>query len=43
MTDEALVKKLKAFDTCTVSDALDRLGLEGATLGIRPMWPCPRM
>ena len=41
MTDEALVEKLKAFDTCTVSDALDRLGLEGATLGIRPMWPCP--
>ena len=43
MAVEALVKKLKAFDTCTVSDALDRLGLEGATLGIRPMWPCRRI
>ena len=43
MAVETLVKKLKAFDTCTVSDALDRLGLEGATLGIRPMWPCPRI
>lgn len=40
---DELVERLSKLDACTVSDALDRLGLKGATLGIRPMWPCPRI
>src|SRR5918999_5625002 len=41
-TDEA-IKRLAKLDTCAVSDALDRLGLKGAVLGLRPLWPCPRI
>ncbi|MCZ6447776.1 MAG: RraA family protein [Alphaproteobacteria bacterium] len=40
---DELVERLSKLDACTVSDALDRLGLRGATLGILPMWPCPRI
>ena len=40
---DELIERLSKLDSCTVSDALDRLGLKGATLGIRPMWPCPRI
>lgn len=42
MPDNILVR-LRKLDTCAVSDALDRLGLNGAALGIRPLWPCPRI
>ncbi len=43
MTDD-LLKRLAALDTCAVSDALDHLGVAGATTGIRPMWPgCPKI
>jgi regulator of RNase E activity RraA len=42
MTD-TVHERLARLDTCGVSDALDRLGLSGAVLGIRPMWPCPRV
>lgn len=42
ISDEAIAR-LGRLDTCAVSDALDRLGLKGATLGIRPLWPCPRI
>lgn len=38
----ALIVRLKEFDTCMISDALDALGLTGAVAGIRPMWPCGR-
>lgn len=38
----ALVDRLKEMDTCMVSDALDALGLPGAIVGVRPMWPCGR-
>jgi regulator of RNase E activity RraA len=38
-----LVARLARLDTCGVSDALDRLGLAGAVLGLRPMWACPRI
>jgi 4-hydroxy-4-methyl-2-oxoglutarate aldolase len=31
------------MDTTTVSDALDFLALPGATVGLRPLWPCPRI
>src|SRR5438445_11464251 len=40
---ESLAERLARLDTCGVSDALDRLGLDGAVLGIRPMWSCPRI
>ena len=40
---EMLAARLARLDTCGVSDAMDRLGLSGAVLGIRPMWPCPRI
>src|SRR5437762_6419338 len=39
----SLAERLKRLDTCGVSDAMDRLGLSGAVLGLRPMWPCPRV
>ena len=42
MSDE-LVDRLSKLDTCAVSDALDRLALKGAMIGIRPIWPCPRI
>ncbi|NUR92267.1 MAG: RraA family protein, partial [Nonomuraea sp.] len=31
------VARLKALDTCLLSDALDALGLPGATTGILPL------
>lgn len=37
MTAEIL-DRLSAFDACTISDALDTLGLDGAVDGIRPVW-----
>lgn len=39
----ALVDRLQKLDTPAVSDALDHLSLRGAVIGIRPMWPCPRI
>src|ERR1700738_2497960 len=39
----SLAARLARLDTCCVSDALDRLGLDGAPLGLQPMWPCPRI
>src|SRR5687768_45880 len=36
-------ERLLKLDTGAVSDALDQLGLKGATYGIRPAWPCPRI
>jgi 4-hydroxy-4-methyl-2-oxoglutarate aldolase len=43
MAREAIIERLAKLDTCAASDALDRLGLQGATYGIRPMWPCSRI
>src|ERR1700692_3589076 len=40
--DEA-ISRLAKLDTCAVSDALDRLGLPGACIGIAPLWPGPRV
>ena len=31
--------RLRRLDSCAVSDALDTLGLPGATTGLRPLWP----
>ena len=39
----SLTDRLKALDTCAVSDALDFLGITGATTGIRPMWGRPKI
>jgi len=35
--------RLARLDTTTVSDALDFLSLPGATVGLLPLWPCPRI
>lgn len=43
MPQEDLAARLAKLDTCAVSDALDRLELKGATIGIRPVWSCPRI
>lgn len=43
MTSTTLLTRLAALDTNTVSDALDFLGLPGATVGLRPLWDCPRV
>jgi 4-hydroxy-4-methyl-2-oxoglutarate aldolase len=40
---DALVERLSKLDTCAVSDAMDRLGLSGAALGLQPLWPSPRI
>lgn len=42
MSDTTL-HRLSALDTNTVSDALDFLGLHGATNGLRPLWDCPKI
>ena len=33
------LERLKVLDSCAVSDALDTLGLPGATVGVRALWP----
>jgi len=38
-----ILQRLAALDTNTVSDALDFLGLPGATYGLRPLWNCPKV
>lgn len=35
--------RLERLDTSTVSDALDFLALPGATVGLRPLWNCPKI
>lgn len=41
MPADDFLSRLAALDTNTVSDALDFLGLPGATYGVRPLWSCP--
>jgi 4-hydroxy-4-methyl-2-oxoglutarate aldolase len=43
MTQDETLSRLAKLDTCALSDALDRLGLPGAVLGISPLWPCHRV
>jgi 4-hydroxy-4-methyl-2-oxoglutarate aldolase len=43
MARERIIERLLKLDTCAVSDGMDRLGLAGATYGVRPMWPCPKI
>jgi regulator of RNase E activity RraA len=40
---DPIVERVARLDTCAVSDALDSLGLQGATWGVRPLWACPRI
>lgn len=37
MADAGIVKRLMRFDSCTMSDALDKLGLTGAVIGLSPL------
>ena len=43
MTRTSTLDRLASLDTNTVSDALDFLGLSGATYGLRPLWDCPKI
>lgn len=43
MTTTQALSRLSQLDTTTVSDALDFLGLPGATVGVLPLWNCPRI
>lgn len=43
MNQPSFLDRLAALDTNTVSDALDFLGLPGATVGLRPLWACPKI
>ena len=43
MNTDPLLERLSRLDTTTVSDALDFLSLPGATVGLRPLWNCPRI
>ncbi|AIU87537.1 RraA family protein [Pectobacterium odoriferum] len=43
MSSPSLLDRLASLDTNTVSDALDFLGLSGATYGLLPLWDCPKI
>ena len=43
MASDELIERLSKLDTCAVSDALDRMNLKGAVIGIGPLWQCPRI
>jgi 4-hydroxy-4-methyl-2-oxoglutarate aldolase len=43
MPHASLLDRLASLDTNTVSDALDFLGLAGATYGLRPLWDCAKI
>jgi regulator of RNase E activity RraA len=43
MARESIIERLLKLDTCAVADGMDRLALTGATYGVRPMWPCPKI
>lgn len=43
MNQTFILERLVSLDTNTVSDALDFLGLPGATYGLRPLWDCPKI
>ena len=41
--DSKLVSQFLNVSTCNVSDALDRLGIEGAPQGVLPVYPCAKI
>ena len=40
--DEVFRERLLGLSTCNVSDALDKVGIKGIAIGIRPLWNCGR-
>jgi regulator of RNase E activity RraA len=40
---QRILSKLGELDSCAVSDAMEKLGLRGVVLGIRPVWDCPKI
>jgi regulator of RNase E activity RraA len=43
MSQISTLDRLARLDTNTISDALDFLGLPGATYGLRPLWDCQKV
>jgi 4-hydroxy-4-methyl-2-oxoglutarate aldolase len=41
--DEKYRKRLEKLATTNLADALDKIGIRGAVIGIRPMWECPKI
>ncbi len=41
--DEKYRKRLERMATTNLSDAMDRIGIRGAVIGIRPMYDCPKI
>ena len=37
------IERLKKMATTNVADALDKVGVRGAVIGIRPMYDCPKI
>lgn len=40
---DSLLRRLAALDVCSVSDAMDALGLDGAVVGLVPLWEGARL
>ena len=43
LEETELLEGFRKLSTTNVSDALDKLGLRGAVIGILPMFPCPKI
>ena len=41
--DQKYRQRFERMATTTVSDAMDRVGIRGAVIGIRPMYDCPKI
>ncbi len=41
--DDRYRKRLEKLATTNLADALDKIGLRGAVIGIRPMYDCPKI
>ncbi len=41
--DEKYRKRLERMATTNLADALDKVGIRGAVIGIRPMYDCPKV
>lgn len=42
-TGNSVLERLAALDSCSVSDALDTLGLQGAAVGLKAQWAAGRV
>lgn len=43
MSKKDVIESFRKLSTTNVSDALDKLNLRGAVIGILPMYPCPKL